>query len=333
MKTLQQWKKQAKRLADSPTVRRWDKGVRAAFVVAVIVWLFAQLASIGWQEVWASRPSTPWFYVLWGALYLQLPFVEVLIYRTLWGVPVREGLVPILRKRALNQDVVSYSGEAYFFVWAKQHLDLPDAKIAGTLKDNAIASSLGSWTAAILVVGGFLLTGQIVLTDLVGNQDPLYVSAGVFLFVSLMVLGIRFRQTLFTLSPRAVAGLFGAHFGRFILLIYSLRILQWWVVLPEAPLSVWATILAVTTFINRLPLIPAKDLVGIGAVLGMTGLFATSGATIAAMLLVHSALTKAANFMLFTVVSVVERRREEIAPPAQEQAPSHPVREKESVGL
>lgn len=287
-------------------------------MTGVIAWLVYQLTDIGWQEVWASRPHTPWFYVLWGALYLQLPLVEALIYRIVWGVPVQEGLIPILRKRALNQDVVSYSGEAYFFVWAKQHLDLPDAKIAGTLKDNAIASSLGSWAAAVLVVGAFLFSGQILLTDLIGNQDPLYVATGVFLFVALVVLGTRFRQAIFTLPPRTVAGLFAAHFGRFILLIYGLRILQWWVVLPEAPLSVWATMLAIMTFINRLPLLPAKDLVGIGAVLGMTGLLSTSEATIAAMLLVHSALNKVLNFSLFVAVSAWERRHEAPASTPQE---------------
>lgn len=299
----------AKAFARTRRGRRWAKIARGAFILGVLAWLAYQLSGIGWGEVWASRPRTPWFYVLWLGLYLQLPLVEAFIYRALWGLPLREGLWPILRKRALNQDVVSYSGEAYFFVWARQRLALSDGKIAGTLKDNAIASSLGTWAAAALLIGVFLFTGQIVLADLVGEQDPLYVAAGVVLGAVVIGLGIRFRRTLFTLPPRVVLGLFGVHVGRFVLIAYVLQILQWWVVLPEAPLSVWATMLAVMTIINRIPLIPAKDLVGIGAILGMTQLLAASEAVIAAMLLMRSALDKGLNLLLFGALSVWERGR------------------------
>jgi hypothetical protein len=286
------------------------KGVRVLFFVGVVSWLIVRLSGIGWVEVWAERPRTPWFYVIWLGLYVQLPLVEAAIYRVVWKLPVRESLPPILRKRALNQDVVSYSGEAYFFVWARKRLGLSDLQVAGTLKDNAIASSLASWTAAVLLIGVFLYTGQIVLADLLGNQDPLYVTVGVVLAAVVVALGIQFRRSLFTLRPRTVLGLFGAHLGRFLVLVYVLQILQWWVVLPEAPLSVWATMLAVMTIINRIPLIPSKDLVGIGAVLGMTQLLAASEATIAAMLLVRSVLDKSLNLGLFVTTYVLDRKRE-----------------------
>lgn len=286
--------------------RRISWVLRGAGLVLVIGWLAVQLADIGWAEVWTARPRTPWFYLLWIVLYLQLPLVESLIYWGLWGLPVREGLPPIIRKRALNQNVVSYSGEAYFFAWVRRHLGLGKRRIAGTLKDNAIASGMGSWTAAVVLISVFLMTGQIVLVDLLGPEVPLYAAVAA---VALVGIGVRFRRTLFSLPPRTVATLFAVHLGRFLLLVYVLQILQWWVVLPEAPLSVWATMLAALTLINRIPLLPAADLVGIGAVLGMSDLLAASEATIAAMLLTRSALDKGANVLLF-LVSYLTRPRE-----------------------
>ena len=309
MGRLTTWAGRARAAAGRPAGRRVLKGVRALFFVGVVSWLVYRLSGIGWADVWEARPRTPWFYLLWLAIYFQLPLVEGFIYRSVWKLPLRESLPPILRKRALNQDVVSYSGEAYFFVWARQRLGLSDREVAGTLKDNAIASSLASWTAAVLLIGVFLYTGQIVLADLIGDQDPLYVTAGVLLAAVVVALGLQFRRTIFTLRPRVVLALFGAHLGRFLVLVYVLQILQWWVVLPEAPLSVWATMLAVMTIVNRIPLIPSKDLVGIGAVLGMTSLLSASAAAIAAMLLVRSALDKGLNLVFFAATYLIDRKR------------------------
>lgn len=299
---------------------------RWALVLGVLGWLGFQLSSIGWGEVWASRPRTPWFYVIWLGLYLQLPLIEAVIYRVVWGVPMRAVLPPILRKRALNQDLVSYSGEAYFFSWARRHLDHPDRLLFGTLKDNAIASALATWTAAILLLCVFLATDQIVLTDLIGDASLAYVTAGVVLAAGVVGLGIWFRGTLLTLAPRTVLGLYGAHLARFLVIVYVLQILQWWVVLPEAPLEVWATMLAVITVVNRLPLLPAKDLIGIGAVLGMTGLLEASASVIAAMLLTRSVLDKTANVALFGGTLLVDRLKASTADHTlTQEAPAEPA--------
>lgn len=318
MDSLKITAKRLKKAVQSRRGQRLLKALRLVFILGVVVWLAYQLSDIGWRDVWASRPTTPWFYVTWLGLYLQLPLIEALIYRALWGLPVREGLPPILRKRALNQDVVSYSGEAYFFVWAQQRLSLSGREIGGALKDNAIASSLATWASAVLLIGAFLFAGQIVLTDLIGNQNPLYIATGVALAAVLIGLGAAFRRTLFTLPMRAVGALFAVHLGRFLAIVYVLQILQWWVVLPEAPFSVWATMLAVLTITNRIPLIPAKDLIGVGAVLGMSQYLAASEAVLGAMLLTRIALDKALNLILFVLTNVWERT----AAPVEQRASS-----------
>ena len=312
---------------------RWGQRVRKTgswlFVTGIVAWLAYQLADIGWAEVWAARPRTPWFYVLWALLYFQLPFVETLIYRTVWGVPAREVLVPLFRKRALNHDVASYSGEAFFFAWARKRLVLPDRQIAGTLKDNAIASSLGSWTAVLALVVTFLLTGHLVASDLLGDANLLYVALGVGGASVLIGLGIHFRRTLLTLPPHVVGGLFAVHVSRFLVLNYVLRVLQWAVVLPAAPLSTWATMLAVESLISRMPLIPSRDLVSTGAVLGIAGTLAAPASSLAAMLLMHTALKKAFNFLFFVVLAAVPEAPEQRAVQKargngeQEPAPAH----------
>jgi hypothetical protein len=269
---------------------------RVTFILGVLIWLGYELFGIGWQEVWAALPATPWFYVAWLGLYLQLPLVEALIYRALWKLPLRESLFPLLHKRTLNQDVVTLLGEAFFFAWARRRLALPDGQIAGTLKDNIIASSLAAWTAIVLLL---LLTGQLLLTTVVAARDPLYLVAFAAATVLVVALGLRFRRTLLTLRPRAVLALFAVHLGRFLLLVYLLQILQWWVVVPEAPLSLWATMLVVITVVSRVPFLPARDLVGIGAILGTPIVPGMLEASVAAMLLVRTALDKLCNLALW----------------------------------
>lgn len=282
------------------------KVLRWTFIAGILAFLGVQLTSIGWGEVWKSLPRTPWFYVLWAAIYLQLPVVETLIYRTLWGLPLRHGLPVLLRKRVLNTDVVGYSGDVYLYAWAQQVASVPKNRVLGAVKDNAIASSLGSTLASILMLAGFLFAGQIALVDLVDNQDPVYAIGGIVLVVVVVVLLVVFRRTVFSLSVSEVLGLFGTHVGR-MGGVFVLQILQWWVVFPEAPFQVWATMLVVMTVTTRVPLMPAKDLAAMGAILGMTDLLNAPEAVIAGLLIARSALDRVANFVLFAVSSLWER--------------------------
>lgn len=309
MGTLANITTRMKEAAESRTGQRLLKVLRVAFVLGVVAWLLYRLSDIGWMEVWEARPRTAWFYLIWAVLYVQLPIIEAFIYRVLWKVRWGDLFPVILRKRVLNQDVVSYSGEAYLYLWARRNVALPHRRILGMLKDNAIASSLGTTLAAVLLLGVFLYTGQLVLADLIGDQNPLYVTAGIVFAAVLVAVGLRFRKTIFTLPPRTVLWLFAVHLGRFLFVVYVLQIVQWWVVLPTAPLSVWASMLAVMTITNRLPLIPAKDLVGVGAILGMTAVLDASAAIIGSMLLVRIALDKVMNLLLFAGVSMLERQR------------------------
>lgn len=292
----------------TPRSRRTRLWARAIFVILVGLWLVFQLSHIGWAEVWAERPRTPWFYIIWVGLYFQLPLAESLVYRMIFRLPFREVAPPLLRKRALNQDVVSYSGEFYFFLWLRDRLAAPGRRILGAMKDNAIASVLASWTSTTLFVGGFLLAGLIAPLSFVTERQLLVIAIGAAIVMSLILIGVRFRRRLLTLPTRTAAACYGLHLGRLVLIAGLLQILQWWIVVPSAPLSVWATIFVVLALVNRLPLIPARDLVGISAVLGLSSYIAAPASVIAALLLTRSALDKLANGAFFLAGHFLETR-------------------------
>ncbi|MDX1530885.1 MAG: hypothetical protein R3362_05105, partial [Rhodothermales bacterium] len=214
---------------------------------------------------------------------------------------------PSLRKRVLNMDVVGYSGDVYLFLWAKHKLGLPDRPVWRALKDNAITSSAASLTSAGLLVGLLVVTGELAFLDLLGDRDPAWVVGVAAVLGSVAVLGVLFRRRLFSLPPRTVAALLGVHLARFGV-VYVLQILQWWVVLPGAPFEVWATMLAIIVVTNRLPFLPARDLVAVGAILGMSDLLAASEAVIAGMLLARSVLDRLLNAAFFGGTVLWERR-------------------------
>lgn len=99
------------------TILKWSRRVINA---AVLVWLVYQLSNIGWISVWQSLPVQPLFYILFLLLFVQLPLFEVLIYRLIWTFDTLKSIPVFLLKRVYNKDVIGYSGEVYFFAWAKK---------------------------------------------------------------------------------------------------------------------------------------------------------------------------------------------------------------------
>jgi hypothetical protein len=118
----------------------------------------------------------------------------------------------------------------------------------------------------------------------------------------------RFRRTIFSLSGKAVLGIYLAHFIRF-MLNFAMQITQWWVVLPDMPFHVWGTMLAIVTISNRLPFVPARDLLAASLILGMPGVVESSGPAIAAMLTTRIVLDRILNLGLFVPLSLSDRKK------------------------
>jgi hypothetical protein len=270
----------------------------------VVAWLVYRITRIGWIEVWEARPRVAGFYIIWLALYLQLPFTEWLIYRRLWDLPAMNGLLPLLQKRTLNQDVATLSGEVYLFFWARKRLNISHKRAVGAIKDNLVAASVACWTAILLLL---TLTAPSLLTAFQTDHASLVAIAVVAIVGLGIVLVARFRHVVFTLTGRQVLALVAIHMGRYLVLVFCLQVLQWWVVVPDAPLSLLLGMLLLMTAFERIPFLPARDLAGVAVVLGVTNIPATLVASVAAMLLAKSCLDKTLNLVFLATNQVVSR--------------------------
>ena len=85
------------------------------------------------------------------------------------------------------------------------------------------------------------------------------------------------------------------------------QVVQWMVVMPEVSLQTWFSFLAVLLVISRIPLLPSRDLIFVGAGIELSRFLDVPPAPIAGMLLVQSVLDKLLNLVLFTLLSRADR--------------------------
>lgn len=296
----------AQAFATSPLGRRVLKGLRFLVVGGIMAYLVYQLTQMGWGEFWRSLPTTPYFYLTVALMYLTLPLAEVLIYGRLWAMPVMETASLMMRKRVLNADLVGYSGEVFLLAHARKRLDRPTRQIAGEIKDSLILSSVASITTACLILVGLLAMGYVAVGALVDQTTPAYVALGGLAFVMVVGLFVRFRKAIFTLGSRTLVYVLGIHFLRFAAST-TLQVVQWWVVLPDAPFSAWATLLVIFVAMNRIPFIPSRDLAFAGVGIEASAALGVPVPVVAGMLLTRSAIDRVLNFGLFALLSARDR--------------------------
>ncbi len=283
------------------------KAGRYLFLGGILTYLLVQLTRIGWMNVWKSLPDTPIFYAAFLLIYFSLPIAETLIYRSAWRFRLIEAFPVFLKKRVLNKDVLGYSGEVFLYLWAKKHLRLGDRDILGSIKDNTIISSVASTFFAVVALAALFFTGQIAVGEHLTRHDAAYVTVAVLAVSMLVLLAARFRRMIFRLRGRTLLVLFTIHLGRLVV-THTLQVVQWAAVLPEVSLKVWFTYLALLMVTSRIPLIPGRDFIFLGAGLGLSRMMDVSSAAIAAMLLAATVLDKVLNFIMFTSLSFWHRK-------------------------
>lgn len=306
MMNLQRIRARLRAVTESTAGRIAIKVLRWLLISGIIAYLIYQLTQMGWGRFWESLPQTPYFYLTIAAMYLLLPGAEVLIYGRIWDMPASESLPLMMRKRVLNADVMGYSGEVFLLAHARKRIDRATREIAGEIKDNLILSSVASILVGVLVLVGMLASGYVALDDLLGDTTPGYVALGGFAFVLVVGLFVRFRGTLFALGTRALGFVFGMHLLRF-LLNSILQVVQWWVVLPNAPFSAWATLLVILVVTNRIPFIPSRDLVFAGVGIEASASLGVPGPAVAGMLLTRSVIDRVLNVGFFVFFTFTDR--------------------------
>lgn len=259
----------------------WLGGVLGGGMAVAIV---LQLGGVAGEVLTTIAKLPP---LVWPALlllYLVQPLSDFLIFRRLWNLPLT-GLAALLRKNVINEVVLGYSGEAYFYVWARRAADTAPAPFAA-IKDAGIVSALlgNVLTLALATISATRLHEL----DFARQVGPALWSGLVPLAISVIIL--LFGRRVFSLSLTqlvyvgAVCCLRLAAWG-------ALTILIWRTALPEAPSGVWIVLLAIRCLVSRLPLISNKDLVFGSLVLLLLGAQAPIAVLLAAlalaMLLLH----------------------------------------------
>jgi hypothetical protein len=275
------------RLRAHPGTRLAIQLLRWLIPVALLVIIGWRLTELGWREIWVARPGNPVFYILLVLQFLIQPFGDYFVYRNLWGQGSTPPMAVILRKRVMNTFMLDYSGEVFFFLWAQEHLTLKPGMLMHGIKDSNVLSAGAGLAMLYLMTLVLLATGGLHIPAGISAHGWLYVLIGSvpLILCSVLVLG---RRKLTALSTGQIAGTFMIHFTRAFIVLgveFFLWQLSGALSSPVACLQFVALRLVVT----RLPLVPNKDLVFVGAGIAAAGIAKVSVTPVATVLVILAA--------------------------------------------
>jgi len=295
------------RFAESSRGRGTLRAVETVFALGVVGYLVYELRDVSWEDLAEALPTHPVFYLLFLLLYFLLPAAEIVLYRITWTFDVWKSIPAFIKKRIYNKDVLQYSGEVYFYTWARNRVGLSDREIARGIRDQNIVSSAASTTVAVLLLIVFLYAGQINVAAWMGQQATAYLAAGVVVTLLMVLLGIRLRRYLFSMAWRTAFLIFAIHVVRLVI-GQGMQIGMWAVAMPEVSLRVWFTYAAVSIVVSRIPFIPNRDLIFLGIGVSLSEVVQISEVGVLGMLGAITVLGKVFNVVFFAVLSVFERK-------------------------
>ncbi len=294
-------------LAQLRTTRRGRRIVRVArivFTVGILLFLVWQLREVDFREVFLGLPRTPWFYVLLISLYLMLPAVQFLAYRTVWDFGTLSAIRAFIKKRILNKDVLGYSGEVYILAWAQDHVKRSSQPLLECVRDMNIISAAASNLMAVLLLAFFVLMGQVSVQDLIGDRQAyaLVGAAGITLILLFVMMSKR-RRWLFSMAWKATWVVFGLHLGR-VLLHHGLEISMWHLAMPDVPIQIWFTYAAISVVVTRIPFLPNPDLLTLAIAVGIAGAMTVSEAQITALFGAVVLVNRLITLLFFATLSI-----------------------------
>lgn len=300
--TLDGLTERARTLAAAPGVRRGLRLAQGALFAAILVYLVVQLSEVGWGEVFSALPQSPWFYLIFAARYFLQPLSEIPAYELVWNMPLWRHWTAFIRKRVYNFAVMGYSGEAFFTLWARRNLSLPDRDILIGVKDNNLVSALVSNAATATVVVALFLLGDL-------QRELAAVPGGAALFglafvsaASLAVAVVMFRRQIIQLPRGMTRRIIAINAGR-IAVILLLHALLYSAAIPGPPLSAWLMFIALQLVLSRIPFVPNQDIVFLTAALSLAREIDAPEAAIAGMLLAEAGLSQIFNLALFALTA------------------------------
>ena len=251
-----------------------------------------QISHASADAVAMIRQLSPAVWAAFGLLYLAQPVADLVIFRQLWRLPYR-GVGVLMRKVVINEVLFGYSGELYFYVWAKRQPGLSEAPF-GAIKDVNILSALAGnvITLAMLPVSAIALHG----VSLEHELGPVFWPGLAVVVLSFGVLF--FSRRVFSLTRSELGFVSLVHAIR-LLISSGLTLLVWHLALPDVALEVWLVLLTSRLLLARLPFVANKDLVFANVVLVLFG----SGSTTALLLATLAIATLGIHLLVVAVVS------------------------------
>lgn len=234
---------------------RWPAILGGVLTLAMIVGLGRELLQSGLHGLLDHVPTNPFYYLAFAGLYLASPLGDYFIFRHLWGVP-RTALPALIRKRIANEVVLGYSGDAYFYAWARRHAKRLNLTAPfSTVKDVTILSAIAGNAFTLLMIAGTLPFAYRVM-----SETQAHMLAGLAAITCLTSLPfLLFRRRVFSLSRQQLRWVFFAHLVR--LSAGTVFVAATWATaLPGVALGIWLLLAAARMLVSRLPLVPNKDL-------------------------------------------------------------------------
>jgi hypothetical protein len=270
---------------------RWSRiglqVLRWAIPVALLLIIGRRLAELGWREIWIARPGAIGFFVLLVLQFFIQPFGDYLVYRNLWGAANTPPMAVILRKRLLNTFMLDYSGEAFFYFWAQARLKLAPGLLVHAIKDSNVLSAGAGLSMIYVMVLVLLARGGLHIPAILSAHVWLYAMIGSVPLILCAVLLLGNRK-LTALSRGQIAATFAIHFTRALLvLIVEFGLWELSGALPSAVACL--QFVALRLVVTRLPLVPNKDLVFVGAGIAAAGMTSVAVTPVATVLVILAA--------------------------------------------
>lgn len=233
---------------------RWPFYLSLVLSVLLFGGLARELMRGGLDGLKTAMPTSLSFYCAFVAIYAVQPLADYAIFRRLWNMPIA-GIIPILRKLVANEVLLGYSGEAYFYAWARARLNMVAAPFAA-IKDVSILSAVVGNLFTLSLLGiATPLAFEFLPVDLV---KPVLGSGAFIVAISLAI--VLFRGRLFSLRRDELRWVLAVHIVR--TLAYTVLLaLCWHLALPDVPLAIWMILVTSRQLVARLPLVPNKDIV------------------------------------------------------------------------
>ena len=233
--------------------RRWPALLVAVLTLAMMIGLANELLDHGARGLTRAIPTSPFFYLFFLVSYFALPVSEFIIYRRLWGMPAK-GFAPLNRKRVANDVLLGYTGDAYFYAWARARLHMVAAPF-GTVKDVTILSGIAGNVLTILMSMVALPLGWELISP--ATRTAMLWSLSIPLTVSVLVLA--FSRRVFSLPRPELWRIFAIDTVRLLVSNATLG-LAWAFAMPSVSVGMWLFLVAARLLVSRLPLVPNKDL-------------------------------------------------------------------------